>query len=191
MFVKSLLNRGRESGTVLEKIADAILFFPRKMWLGRSVKIIKVDNNHYKFEHNLKEKSLTSLLGEFIEDDDDGPRGPGEFELGKKSIPIVLYEVACVGASIPLAIGLGLKGINFCIDKKAFLYTKAVEERLKDEKNEAEFLELSPIEVKLKNSISFFEKEIQNIPNLDEAGKKEKLDHFNKINETNPNKVVI
>lgn len=150
-MIKSLLNKGSEYEKPLEKIADAFLYLPRKMWLGKSVKIINIGDKTVM--RRPLDETPTDKLSKLLHSDSYAPLGIG----------VLLTPAYCVAAivlSIPLGIGLLLKEISIHTDKKARLYSKAVNEALTNEKLSDE---LDQIEIRLGDDAREFTPEEQQL----------------------------
>lgn len=130
MNCNNILNAGGPERGTLEKVADAILTFPRKVWLGKSVKIVKNEEGQAQVIPGDKSKSIASQLKKI------------EHTTGFKKVLLTIagafaYILSCIAAGICFAVGFILKKVAFLKDKKAELHAKAVAHVWQSEKLEA------------------------------------------------------
>lgn len=121
MSIQGLMQKGMVNRSCLEKTADVLLAFPRKVWLNREV-VIKVKGT----ESNVSIKKSNSLSKNIT----DGEQGIG---LGLVSII----------ASPFLAVGLILKKIAISLDPMAKNYHRLVEYHLKITKSKEQDIQLN------------------------------------------------
>ena len=115
MTINKLLNEGRPNRSKLEKAADGILALPRKIWMGKNVKIIKDAEGANKISHKQKNPLIrTSFL----------------ICLLCPLFNLILVPMFIVGAI--------LKKISFVKDKKANAHAKIVDDVWKKERLETQ-----------------------------------------------------
>ena len=154
MTIRSLLNSGRSDETTLEKVADAILAYPRAMWLGKSVHVVR-ESGDFTIDTDQKQRSLCGQYGKFM----NGSEGAGI--LGMLGSPLLL--VANILATPFLCVGLLLKKIAVIRDPEAKKVNEKVEQYQQREKLVAPQLKELRVFQKVKSKA---EKEISTLSKL-------------------------
>lgn len=127
MSLNGLVNSGRPNCGVIEKMADAVLAFPKGIWFGKKVTIEK-SGNQYVAKHE-KHQNFTSGVGKAMV----GVSGIYPLSCVFQLMIGVVYAGACVAASPFLGLGLALKKLALKTDKAANIYKTLVEDELQKE----------------------------------------------------------
>jgi hypothetical protein len=125
MSIQSLMQKGAETRSLLEKASDAILAFPRGMWLNRSIQVITTGEQPKTIDKD--GKSFMSFFPSLYE---------GSPDEATKLVALfsgVVFAAASIIATPFLAVGLTCKKIALMRDKKANQYNKLVESAIKDQ----------------------------------------------------------
>lgn len=122
MSIRALLNHGRKNESILEKIADGLLYLPKKVFFfGKDVKIVKSGKDYF-VEHKLHKPGTGR-----------GGFGSDPLSMTIGCILCILYAATATVTSLPLGLGLALKKIIILTDNESDLFYKAVEERFTEE----------------------------------------------------------
>lgn len=121
MTVESILIRGGVARSNLEATADAILAFPRCLWLGRSVEVKQNDNN---------ELEAVMKLDKFKSTEGGYGRAPGFVELFFVVGAVTGFIAVSIVALPFFAVGSLLKKISIETEPKSAIYHAIVQDKL-------------------------------------------------------------